>query len=611
MNSRIRLSYLLIFTPITKISLNITSSIIETAKDRKIKPEDVDFDLLGIQTLIQSDKYKEWTIIEEPLEKIFDDNSLRSYDLQIRQEYKINLRPYVPNKFFEHIHIEIVSNKTKSKFVATFKQGTLFPCDANLAKLLKKEINRRKLRLGLLIGHFEEGLNSILIKLSKVIKCNTPLPKDVRITIASSPNPEFAIDDAIISHYEKNEKKKKNLIDGVNANELIFEYIKPKYGINGRSCSGQHIVVAPPQILHAHYTPDKTTVEIKEDENSVKYYSIVDGYVKITTGIVSISKEMSLKSASFRGTGSIDTGENKDISINIHNKNSSDDAVGSGVSIDVKELNVKGTVGSHAKVKANDLSVGEQTHRKSQLEAVENAKIHLHRGNLKAKTAQIEILENGTVVADEVYVKKMLGGEIIGRKVIVEELTSNTTIIASESIEIHAITGEHNKLIINPNKIETYHEKAEALKIETKTNKALLAEIKQQYLKNLSEHNEQLDRIKVFQKRAVEATKAGKQPNKTDVIRIRLYKNEVEKLKTEAAHLHTKENEFISTEQELENLYEAELYAKVSYKGRYDGSTQVIFIDVKTSKEYSMSPEGVYKELFLEKNGDDKKISWR
>ncbi|QOY52716.1 hypothetical protein [Candidatus Sulfurimonas baltica] len=598
---------MLIFTPVTKISFNIINTINEVAKDRNIKQNDVDFDLLGVQTLIQSVKHKDWTIIEEPLEKIFDEETLRSNSLFVKQEYKIKLRPYMQNKFFENIKIEIALNKAKSKVVATFKKGSIFPCDDNLAKLLKKEINRRKLRLGLLIGHFEGTLNSVLIKLSKVVKCNKPLQKDLRITIASSPGAVFAVDDSIILHYEKNEKK---FIEGVDINELIFEYIKPKKCLHGRSCNGNQITVSEPKVEFSHYRSDKETIEAIEDENSIKYYSKVNGYVKKESDVISISKEVSINSASFRNTGSISTGEDKDISININNKNSSDDAVGSGVSIDVKELHVDGTVGSYAKVKATDLSVGEQTHRNSQLEAVENAKIHLHRGNLIAKTAQIEILENGTVKADDVHVKKMLGGEIIGKRVIVEELTSNTTIIASESIEIHTISGQHNKLIINPDKIESYHEKTQALKREMNTKKTLLAEIKQEYEKSLSEHTKQLDRIKVFQKRVIIATKAEKAPNRTDVIRVEQYKNEAEKLKITAELIAEEENELIATSKELEKLYEAELHAKIINKSRYDGHTQVVFIDVKTSQEYSMIPEGVYKELFLKKDGSDKKISW-
>ena len=598
------------FTAFTKNSKNIASTISEAAKDRKIKSNEVDFDLLGMQTLIQSPEYQEFTIIEEPLEKIFDEEMLRSAALFVRQEYKINIRPFHPDEIFENIKITIALNKTKSKVVATFKKGSKFPDTANLAKLLKREINRKKVRLGLLIGHFEGPLNSNLLKLAKVVKPDTPLTKDVKIIIAQSPGPVFAINDDIILHYQKNEEDEKKLIDGVDPDVLIFEYIKPKKGEDGRGCDGEFVKVPEPVIKYANYKPDEETVRIEDEETSVKYYSKIDGYVKNMSGVISISNEITLESASFKDTGSIDTGENKDISVNIGSRGSSDDAVGSGVTVDVKELNVKGTIGANANVKATDLSVGEQTHRNSKLEAVENAKVHLHRGNLKAKTAKIDILENGTVTADDVYVKKMLGGEIIGHRVIVEELTSNTTVIASESIEIHSISGDHNKLIINPHKIEFYHEKVEAFIVQIKEKETQLREIIKEQKKRLSEHNEGLDRIKTFQKRIIAATKAGKTPNRPDMLRVKQYKLEAEKLKLTQEEIKNTEAEINNIKFELEKLYEAELHAKITNKSSYDGRTQVIFIDVKTSQEYSMSPEGVYEELFLVKDGSEKKISW-
>lgn len=598
------------FTPFSKTSLNVTETINIAATDRNINNNEVDFDLLGVQTLVQSLKYKEWTIIEEPLEKIFDEAALRSDTLYVRQEYQIRIKPFKIDNFLKNIRIDMAYNKSKSKVVATFKEGSIFACDPNLAKLLKREINKRKLRLGFLIGHFEENLNATLIKLAKAIKCDTPLPKDVRITIASSPGAIYPIDDSIILHYEKNKDATKSLIEGVHPDVLVFEYIKPQVGLNGRACNGDYTVVPPPKIQYAHYIPDKETIQTKEDEESIKYYSKVDGYVKNFNGHISISKEIFLQSASFRNTGSINTGADKDIFVKIENKNSSDDAVGSGVTIDVKELNVAGTVGSNTKVKATDLKVGEQTHRNSQLEAVENAKIHLHRGNLKAKTAEIDILENGTVIADKVYVKMMLGGEIIGHNVVVEELTSNTTIIASESIEIHKISGDHNKLIIDPNKIEDYHLKIEAYKIEFKEKEKLLREFKAEHEKKLLTHQAKLPRVKIFQQRVLAAANAKTTPSKADVIRVREYKSEAVQLKTEAEAIGTKENEINNIHLELEKLYEAELHAKIVYKERYDGRTQVIFIDVKTAKEYAMSPEGFYENLFLIKEGDDKRISW-
>ena len=597
------------FSSFTKTSTNVTQTLNEAASERNIEKEEVDFDLLKTQTLIQSENYKEWTIVEQPLEKAFDEKTIKSPFLLVKQDYEIRVRPFSKD-ILEKVKIEIAFNKAKSKVIAAFKKGSVFPCDDNLAKLLKRELNKRKLRLGFLIGHFEGDLNATLIKLAKAVKCGAPLSKDVKIAIAQSPGVVFPVDDQIILHYKANQDDKKSMIEGVDADVLIFEYVKPIEGEDGRSCNGEIILASKPKASHANYKADDDTTYAKEDELSVKYYSKIDGYVKNSNQAISISKELTMESATFRKNQSIDTHESQDIYVNIKQKNKTCDAVGSGVVINVKELNVEGTVGSHAQVKAHELSVGEQTHRKARLEAVQNATIHLHRGDLKAKTATIEILENGTVRANEVYVKKMLGGEIIAHKVVVEELASNATIIASESIEVHRISGEHNKLIIDPDKIEDYHEKVSIIKTRLKEKNVLLKDLKAAYSKRLKAHQELLPRIKVFQKRCLLATKEGKTPNKADMIRIKLYKGQTEEFKNELVSINIQKKKILDLNNELEKLYEAEMHATIIHKSDYDGQTKVIFVDVKTSKEYSISPKGSYEKLFLIKDEDDKKISW-
>ena len=597
------------FSSFTKTSTNITATLKEAAKDRGLKTEEVDFDLLGVETLIKSENHIEWTIIEEPLEKIFSEEAINSPELLIRQEYQIRVRPFIPGAL-EALKIELAFNKAKSKVVATFKKGSILPYHDKLAQLLKREVYRKKLRAGFLIGHFEEKLNASLIKLTKTLPCNIALSKDIKIIVAQSSGAVYPTNDNIILHYKADTNFKKSMLEGVHPDTLIFEYIKPIFGHNGRSCNGEIIEVPEPIIAFDNYYPDDETIYIKESDKSIKYYSKIDGYVKNSDNEISISNEITMESATFRKNQSIDTGEDKDIFVNIQYKGKTDDAVGSGVVMNVKEINVYGTVGTHAKVRAQKINIAEQTHRNAQLEAIENAKIHLHRGNLKAKIATIEILENGKVIADEVYVQKMLGGEIIAHKVYIQELTSNTTITASELIEIELITGEQNRLIIDPDKIEDYHEKVSLLQSKIKEETKLLKANKDEHETNVAQHRAELPRIKVFQQRSLAATKQGKTPNKTDILRIKQYKKKMAQLQEEADLLSEEEQKILDLTNELEKLYEAELHAKIINKGSYDGHTRVSFVDVKTSQEYTMLPEGIYKELYLQNDGDEKKISW-
>ncbi|MEA1920040.1 MAG: flagellar assembly protein A [Campylobacterota bacterium] len=598
------------FTPVIKTATHVQKALTQAAKDRKIPLNKVDFDLLSVQTYFKTPKHPEWTLLDTELERMFNEKTIRSNALELRQEYEIRIRPYESNYLPLTLNMGLAANKTKSKVLALIKSGNILPCVSDIKELVKNEIYRKKLKAGLFIGLFEPGLDESIANFVDNSPCETPLENETRISIALSPGPISPIHDSIIYHYNKQEKSDNTMIDGIDANELIIEYIKPKAGQNGRSCTGQHIEVREPKTDYATFLKSDETIIKKDDAKSIFYFSKIPGYVKNEGGNISISNEVSIKAATFRGTGSIDPGKEKDITVNIKGKKSSEDSIGTGVNIDVKELNVDGTIGSNVKVKADALNVGEQTHRNSELEALEHATIKLHRGKLRAKTATIDILETGTVIAEEVKVKKMLGGEIIAHRVVIDELMSNAKITALESIEILSIFGDGNKLYIDPNKIESYHEKIETLVQSINTEEKAFKASQLDYTDRFTKHKNLAPRIKSFQKKVIAATQAGKQAMKADVLRIKQYKKSSEALKEHAQNIAIKGQEIETLKADLEKLYEADIHAKVIHHGVYNGHTQVIFVDTKTGEEYSITPERRYKSIYIDKVGDKKMINW-
>ncbi|MEA3522714.1 MAG: flagellar assembly protein A [Campylobacterota bacterium] len=600
-----------LFEPIIETVTNVNKTMASLARGRLFKPEEIDFDLLSYQTYFKVKTHDDWTLLDTHLEALFDDKIIRSKEFELHQEYEIRIRPYDKSLVLSSLNISIAANKLMHKVVAIIKPQSYFPCATDVSKLVKDTIYKRKLRSGLLIGVFEEGLDEAIASLVQNHPCETPLEDEIRLNIGISPSPKSPIHTSVIYHYDRKEKRDNKLMDGVFDNELIIEYIKAKKGKNGRSCNGKFLQVRNPSFRELGYSIDLKTIEIVEDDDSIKYFAKIPGYVLIDNGVISISKNLALEKASFKKTGSIDPGMDKDIILDIRSNLSSEDAVGSGVSIDVHEVNIKGTVGANTNIQANELNVGEQTHRNSALNAAEHAKVKLHRGKLKAKTAEIDILENGSVVADEIHVKKMLGGELIGHTIKVDELISNGRIIALKSIEITSIVGKNNKLIIDPDRIENYHEKIEHLKEELSLGNESFKVAQLELVHKHTNHKNLAPRIKKIHKKVIEATKASRAPLKSDIARIKQYKQNTNALKVLAEDLKTREALIHNIKQELEKLYEADLHATISYNESYDGQTQIIFIDTKTSQEYTFYPTTTYPHIFLEKTDDEKKIAWK
>jgi len=321
----------------------------------------------------------------------------------------------------------------------------------------------------------------------------------------------------------------------------------------------------------------------------------------------SISQALQMEGASFKKSAEIDSGDtDKEISVHIkHSKSHSEDAVGSGVHIDVQELNIDGNVGANVQIETSELNIDAQTHRDAKMEVANNANVKLHRGDLKAKDAQIDILETGKVTAqNSIHIKKMLGGEAIAPHVVVDELLSNSVIIASHSIEIKAIEGVDNKLIINPDAIEAHHKAIETLLEEKKVLTKEYDVAKRALEDKKEKHNDKLDRIKVFKKRVLIAKQEGKTPMKQDMIRLREFKKEELTLQELQVELDKKEAAIDKVQQELDKLYEIEFHAKVIVHSSYDGHTQVTFVEQKEKQEVSLVPEGFKQELFLARTLD-------
>ncbi|MFZ2891332.1 MAG: flagellar assembly protein A [Sulfuricurvum sp.] len=580
----------------------------EIAKTRGINIENIDFDLLSFQTYFKGAIDEEWqnlrhcNLLEQTTE-----SEIRSNIFLLRQEYQIRFREYAPHPYLD-LHFTIATDKYKSKAVAVLDSSSIIPLKKGIQEWIKEAIQHKLLRHGLLIGLYDQNLDREINRLLLKIQKEGPLNNTYRLPIGEFFPPIPQTNDQIILHFQ-NQKESKSLIQGVQTGDLILEYIFPKHGRDGRGCDGSYIKIPDPTIKYANYIIiNDETIETDENSESIRFYAKVSGFVERKKGIFTISQELRIDTANFKKTGSIEAGTDKDISLKINQKIASEDSVGTGVYIDVQKLEVNGTVGSHAKIQACELHIGAQTHKKSTIDVTETANIHLHRGNLKAKDAHIDILETGKIEADCVHIHKMIGGEIIAREVHIDILYSNARITALESISIGTIEGEGNKLSIDPHSLESYHENIAHLEREIKDKTSRIQLQNKEFITRQLSFKEKNSRIKQIQQRIISTKQTGNEPMKADLVRLHQYKSEAESLKHFKETLEESESLLHQMKHDLNKLYEADLHAVVTHNGVYNGKNRIIFIDPKTRQEYGISPEGKVTHIRLRLDGDEKKI---
>jgi hypothetical protein len=596
------------FVPITLISSNVTQDLKKIALEKRIAVEKLDFDLLSYETYFKESMDEEWQLLRESnLLSQTTEVELRSPHFQIRQEYQIHIRLLKPHPYLD-LNFSIATDKTKSKAIAIINPASKIPLKKGVQEWLKEAIVRKQLRHGLLIGLYDLDLDREINRLIIKIQKEGPLAFLYRLPIGEFFLPIAPINDKVILHY-KELNKTKSLIEGVNPGDLILEYLLPKYGRDGRACTGEHIAVPDPIVKYATYILiDPETIRAEEDEESIRFYTTVSGFVERKQGIFFISQELQIENASLKKTGSIETGWDKDVSLRINKKVDSEDAVGMGVNIDVQKLDMSGTVGSNAKIQACEVNIGAQTHKKSHINVSEIANIHLHRGNLKAKEANITILEAGKVEADIIRIKKMMGGEIIAREIHIETLYSNARVIALESITIQNIEGEGNNIIIDPLAIENYNYQISELEMNIRDKNSKIQVESKDFIARKLKLKEQNERIQQIQERVLAKQKKGEIPLRADLVRLQQYKTEAEQLKEFADIIKEHEASLQQLEEKLEKLYEADLHAVVTHYGVYNGHNRILFIDPKTHKEYGITPEGKATHVRLQKEDDEKRF---
>lgn len=598
------------FSPVTKASVNVKEDLRFAASDRKLSAADVDFDLLSYETYYKKVSDKEWHVLPSgdvyaqiTQEELYNEQYLLS------QEYQITIRPSVPLLYLD-LRFSVGISKAKGIVTAIIDPSSVIPLKKGVQEWIKTVINKKKLRLGYLIGTDDEQLDKEILRLLAKIQKQGPLTEAYSLPIGSFFPPIDTIDDRVVLHFKKQDEDPEDpsYIHGVQPGDFIMEYIFPKKGRNGRGLDGAPIVVPEPVIKYAGVMKVKeTTISSSQDENGIQYFALISGFVKREKGIFVVAQDLYLAAVNVK-TGSVVPGADKDITLTVEQRNAGEDAVGSGLRIDVQTVDISGTLGENTKIKACELSIDAQTHKKSTIDVSGVATIKLHRGDLRAKEANIDVLEGGTIEGDIVRIKKMLGGEIIARKVYIETLFAHGKIIALESIEVDNIEGEGNTLSIDPAHFGVYHEQIADLTVKILEKENTIRDDKKELGMKQFAFKEKNVQMKRFQQRIADAKNSGREPLEMDVRSIQQYRIEAGKIQLLSAKVVESENALHVLREMVKKLHEADLHGVITHHGTYYGNNRVAFIDPNTRQEYSIFPKGQVTNIHLQKRGDDKAL---
>ncbi len=450
--------------PIVVRTRNVAKELISIAKSNNVSANTIDFNILEVQTysrINEGSKEIEWKEVStEELLGLEDMGVVLNKNFEIKQMYEIEIFSKSEKNIYKDFNLAIGANATKCKVYLSIKEGSKVKYTSRFEQEFMILINKAKIRANILINVFDTLQTSVVSKITDHLRVRENLIYEQNETflIAESYEPTKTIDDALILHYDKKDDvdeqgrvdyADRGFIQSVHKDELLIEYIKPKEGKPGRDCRGIYIQPSDPIIKNFPTFSVDDTIKVIESDISIEYRAVENGYIALDGNLYTIKSEVDVGEISFKTTGSISTGLDSDVSIVVKEADAIKDAIGSGMNVEVSEIEIEGNVGSNATVNALKATVGGLTHKTSTISA-ENLDINVHKGQAYGKNIHITRLEHGKVNGNVVDITQAIGGHIKAKEVTIELCASNVKVTASKLIEIKRLQGSENTFTIDP-----------------------------------------------------------------------------------------------------------------------------------------------------------------
>ena len=576
---------------------SVARTIEKFCKEKNIPPSQIDFDLLGYKTEIIYIDDLEPKLLTSPM----DASIWLDERASVRQTYEIFICFAHPNENMT-LNIGVAGNENLTSLTASVKQTSIFNTLESLENMLEYELNKRKLRLGFLIGLYDSVMKRDIAAFCEYLREHKALDKQIRIDLFHAPSFVQSRNDSLEFLFKKYaDTASKGEVYSVKAGANLIVYKKARAGRASRDARGAMIKPAEYKKMKKCDYLAKKGVEVIENDKEKIYRAQKNGFVIFDKTEIYISEEVQLKEVNIK-TGSIDVGMDSDSKVGISETNPDSEAIGDNMSVRASMVNVLGNVGINASVVAKDVKIGGHTHKTSKITATK-AYIKNHKGYIEADEVEIDVLDGGEVVAKKVTIGRATGAKIKADECYIKILGPNNVIQATKLIEIRNPQGSDNRLSIEA------AANAEALRALGEME-AKIFELQ----KSVSEKEEfvakEMKAIEAQSKNATDLKLKIEEERKKNsplanvlVAKLKHFAQNIEKVKHIKAELEEEKEALNEQLREADIVQSRVLGAKITALSMWQGFNNVSFSLLYPPREYSLKvPEGSYiKEIVLRK----------
>ncbi len=215
-------------------------------------------------------------------------------------------------------------------------------------------------------------------------------------------------------------------------------------------------------------------------------------------------------------------------------------------------------------------------------------------------------LEGGKIIGDIINVKQAIGGEIIGKNIIIDELASNVSITASDTIEIKELKGTNNKFLIDPSLTKEFNENIEKITIEIKDLSLRLRQVP----KVLEDRKRVIDKTKptvqMIKEKIIELKRDGKNPPSTLLSKIREFQSSVNEYNVSLKKYKDDKLQLKNLKEDLNQVQMKVFSAKIINHSPWKEFNEIKFrlISPAVEKVYNTKQHEIIREISLKETDD-------
>lgn len=448
--------------PVNTITEDVAQELKSISKKFSVPISKLYVVIHSIHTFIKTGKSGFEEMSDKDLDKYCQEQYLRDANIEIKQEYDVEILSHYKEYPFTFMKCEIELEENDSLAYLVIKKGSRLNYYDGLHDGFLDYIDELKLRSNVMFYLFDTDYENSINQLVEILKKTKTITfkDDKKVLIAKGFNEIKSIKAEVYMTIEENysddvdDKHKK--VDHANRGFLLscsegdklFEFIKPEQGEHGRDVKGNIIKVDTVDLSETPTFTVEDSIEVNDSFENIKYLSKKSGYLVKDGDQYKVSNSIDLDEISFKTTGTIDSDLDTEISINVIKSNPLEDAIEEGMHVKVQKISINGSIGPKTKIEARFVSIEGQTHDSSSIQCV-NANIGLHKGKIVGRDIDVKTLEGGEVIADNASITNAMSGKVSAQSINIGMLGSRVILRAGESINIEKIRGEENTLIID------------------------------------------------------------------------------------------------------------------------------------------------------------------